>query len=832
METLIDYLSEESRIFDALCDTYHLTQLIDGPTHKGHCLDNIFTSSREIVRSWGVGAPIEAHHCLTWVGISRAVTKGPLQSFVHLDYDGADWPRAQASFLLADNGQPWDLVAEISNPALSIDEASSLLQREILMVQRNPQVIPQREIRTRRPICGWMSKTLLRKTQRKEAAFREFRRNPTPQSKSRYAGARKKAKCECKNAKMEFCKEKFRNATNILSYWRTVRRFSGTTRVPLPPLVCSDGTLLTDSKAKAEALAVEFSTNFNPADCDPVDLGMGDVSPDWRCTVEEIADYIMKLNNSAAIGLDGISARMLKECVNQIAPPLAALLNRCLDEGSFPSVWKSARITPIQKQHGADSITQFRPISVLPVLSKVAERWFLRICRDFFFDPPDENQFAYLPGRSVTDALSLLEVYINAGFNSCPKTTKVAVVSLDIRKAFDQVPSNALLRILKEKYSLPSPLLHFLSSYLSNRTQMVQVAESESQSMPVISGVPQGSILGPSLFISYISGVLNSTLSAHTRLIAYADDLLIIRPIRDNSDCVELQQDLDIIIRNYADLFLTVNPAKSAYLLCTLDSPASQVTLGTDLLVNGAAIERVSTLKYLGVQLDERLNFGRHISLCAAKSKRAIGALFRTVGKWAGRPIFSDIYMKKVQPILLHALPAISPVLKRSWITFEKVHRFAGRLAANDYSKNYNSLLQSLSWKSLGRICVEQQICLVHKWVRGQRHFPTAVWDFRPPPRRPPRGTPVHNLLVDLKNDLFHRPGDRIPIRQNINIMPVHGAVATWNSLPPDLPELPFRQFKKKIQKFDTFSLLLDRNVNLYNNQPVNPALARFDIIL
>ncbi|MCP3665974.1 MAG: hypothetical protein GY696_26330, partial [Gammaproteobacteria bacterium] len=123
-------------------------------------------------------------------------------------------------------------------------------------------------------------------------------------------------------------------------------------------------------------------------------------------------------------------------------PAIAALINNSLQNSECPAAFKHARIAAIPKVPGTMKASEMRPISILPVLSKIHERWFLRILRPLIFIPPDDNQFAYLPGRPVDDALALVPLYIASGFRACPRTTKVAVVSLDVSNAFDKVPKN------------------------------------------------------------------------------------------------------------------------------------------------------------------------------------------------------------------------------------------------------------------------------------------------------------------------------------------------------------------------------------------------------
>ncbi len=294
-------------------------------------------------------------------------------------------------------------------------------------------------------------------------------------------------------------------------------------------------------------------------------------------------------------------------------------------------------------------------------------------------------QFAYHPGRAVDDAIGLLQFYVTAGFNSCPGVTRVAVLSLDLRKAFDSVPVHKLVDSLQNNFGLPDTLAHLVRSYLSNRVQTTCIGGEESFQQSVISGVPQGSILGPHLFNAYVTTALRTPVSDNTRLLAFADDLLIIKPIRSQADVEALQSDIDAVLSAYNSLFLTINPAKSAYMICSLANPAGLNQMAFSLFVNGIQIEQKECLKYLGVIIDADLSFARNTELIAPKAKRAIGAFWRTLGKYSARNTFAKIYKAKILPLLLHALPVASPVQVQHWKLLEKVNRFACRLIANDY---------------------------------------------------------------------------------------------------------------------------------------------------
>ncbi|MCP3661143.1 MAG: reverse transcriptase family protein [Gammaproteobacteria bacterium] len=410
-----------------------------------------------------------------------------------------------------------------------------------------------------------------------------------------------------------------------------------------------------------------YNNSFSTHKLSTDDVPPPEMNPDdewdssWNCSEVEVFDIIRGLDNQSAVGLDDISPRTLKNCHEEIVPARAALINRSFAKGKFPSSWKHARISPIPKVPGTSIISEHRPISVLPSLSKVAERCLLRQLRPYIFNPPNDNQFAYLNGRSVDDALATVQFYVSAGFAACPNSTKVAVLSLDISKAFDQVPKNSLVKSLKEK-EVPGAFLRLLDSYLSDRQQTVRIGVTDSKPATVGSGVAQGSILGPNLFISYISEILAMNLSQNTRHVAYADDLLLMKPIVSDDDCTQLQRDLDTILEAYSRLFLSINPSKSSLLLCTLAEPHMAQVLPCEFVLQGTPVSRVPELKYLGVTLDHKLNFSRNAQLSSAKAKKAIGALWRTVGRWSGRETFKRIFTSKVLPILTHGLPMVAAI--------------------------------------------------------------------------------------------------------------------------------------------------------------------------
>ena len=219
---------------------------------------------------------------------------------------------------------------------------------------------------------------------------------------------------------------------------------------------------------------------------------------------------------------------MLKETAFSIAPAITKLFNISLTLGKLPAEWKHALITPVPKSTEMAAVSNYRPISLLPLLSKVIERHVHSLLLKHLSetDPISSSQFGFLKGRSTTGALVSA---VNDWHTHLDNGLDVCVIFFDLKKAFDSVPHIGLLNKLAN-LNLNPYLYRWIENYLYQRTQAVGVDGATSATLPVISGVPQGSVLGPLLFLIYINGLSRIQLSDGT-LILFADDIVIHRPI-------------------------------------------------------------------------------------------------------------------------------------------------------------------------------------------------------------------------------------------------------------------------------------------------------------
>ena len=298
---------------------------------------------------------------------------------------------------------------------------------------------------------------------------------------------------------------------------------------------------------------------------------------------------------------------MLRETAHSITPAVTKLFNISLTLGKLPADWKHALITPIPKSTEMTAVSNYRPISLLPLLSKVLERHVHSLLLKHLYDndPISSAQFGFLKGRSTTGALVSA---VNDWHTHLDNGLDICVVFFDLRKAFDSVPHMSLLNKLAS-LNLNPHLYRWIENYLYQRTQAVGVEGETSATLPVVSGVPQGSVLGPLLFLIYIDGLSRIQLSDGT-LILFADDIVIYRPVRSTTDFLMMQNDTDTISAWIKNNLLTLNVQKCKQMII---SRKQHPLVPVSMVVDGKTLELVTAYKYLGVWITSDLNWAKQI---------------------------------------------------------------------------------------------------------------------------------------------------------------------------------------------------------------------------
>ena len=289
---------------------------------------------------------------------------------------------------------------------------------------------------------------------------------------------------------------------------------------------------------------------------------------DLTLTEGEVRSILRTLDEEKATGPDKIPAILLKNCANSIAPSLCELFNKSLSSGQLPSDWKLSNVCPIPKKSPRHEVSNYRPISLLSLVSKVFERCIYNRLIDHVSGKLSELQYGFQRGKSTTS--QLLHVLHNI-HTMLEKRCQVDTVYFDFAKAFDKV-SHHLLLLKLQKFGIKGNLLHWFKNYLSGRFQRVTVLGVTSRPLPVLSGVPQGSIL---LFLIYVND-LPKTVSPGTAVSMFADDTKCHCPICNLQDKEILQTELDNVASWCQDW--KMDPSVEFYTLVDVFNPQSTNT--------------------------------------------------------------------------------------------------------------------------------------------------------------------------------------------------------------------------------------------------------------
>ena len=311
-----------------------------------------------------------------------------------------------------------------------------------------------------------------------------------------------------------------------------------------------------------------------------------------KTTYTDTRKAILALRNDCSTGQDKIPSKFLKLCVNEITSPICHIINTAIEENSFPQQWKISKITPIPKIDQPKEPSDYRPISILPILSKVYERILMHQIVSHLDEVKllSQHQSGFRKGHcTVTTCMKIKDDIIKA-MNSGEITLSVMA---DFSKAFDTVDFETLIKKLHQlKFSKPALLT--LSSYLSNRHQFVQINDKESDKLTVLNGVPQGSILGPVLFNIYVHDM---SMNTDAECMQYADDTSLYRHTKPGqlAECAEkLSHDIKDLQKWSESQNLLFNAKKTKTMLFSTKQMARRHDFTYQITsINEKTIERV-----------------------------------------------------------------------------------------------------------------------------------------------------------------------------------------------------------------------------------------------
>ena len=696
----------------SVSNSLSLSQVVSVPTHytthSSSLIDLIFLSSpKDLVFCDTLPPLANSDH----LGLSFAVAIAkprltPTRSMRRV------WRYAFADFDLAN-----DMLSAIDWSALlsSGDVNTCWMNWRSKFLQVMETCIPQGLLKARKNL-PWLSKPVMQAMRKRNVLFNAAKRSNSPSDWEKYKCVRNKVVAMLRRNKRQY----FYNLqfATQKDFWKAVKVINKQdTSIP----VLWDGSAsITANNAKAELLNSYFYECFNhsfPPLSNPTPLDPDSCPDSILCTEERVTELLCSLETTKSTGLDGVSAIMLKQTAASIVPSLTKLFNISIATGSFPTEWKCARITPIFKSSDSSLPKNYRPISILPIISKLLEQHihsllFQHLCNNC---PISKFQWGFMPRRSTVSALCSLT---HDWLKELDSGGEICSVFFDLRKAFDSVPHRYLLDQLSTlNGNLCPQLLQWIHSYLSDRSQVVAVGGELSTIKNVVSGVPQGSVLGPLFFTIYINDVAQQ-ISPSSSISLYADDIALYRSIRSPADYPLLQADITAIV-NYVEevKHLKFNTSKCSVMLISRKRSLS-IALPPLFIKAGVAVEQVDSVKYLGVLLTSDLTWNDHISGICNKTRKLIGLMYRKFHH-CHPDLMLKLYKAFIRPHLEYATQVWDPYLIKNIELLERVQGFALRVCCKNWSASYCDLMESCQVPRLSDRRRKVKLCHLFKIIYG-----------------------------------------------------------------------------------------------------------------
>ena len=425
----------------------------------------------------------------------------------------------------------------------------------------------------------------------------------------------------------------------------------------------------------------------------------------------DLLRLLRSLDEKKAMGPDDVSGHILKECREQLIEPICDIISCSIETGNVPVEWKRANVVPLYKNGNRQEPLNYRPVSLTSIMCKLCEKvikrqWVEHLEKEKIIN---ESQFGFRQGRScVTNLICFYSRVIDIvqerdGWADC--------IFLDLKKAFDKVPHKRLLWKLEYRGGLGKKMTTWMKNYLVDREMRTIVKDEKSEWRRVTSGVPQGSVLAPIMFLIYVNDMPEKVTSYMS---LFADDAKLLRKITEDEDCNKLQQDLDEVYDWSRKWEMEFNNKKchSMRMGKSKKRPVKVYKMG------GTNIDTVSEEKDLGITIQDSLTPEKHVNKLFGETYRLLQNI-RVAFHYLDKEMMSKIIKTLIRPRLEYAAIVWSPHRKKDIRKLERIQRIATKMVPELSNMSYEARLKELDLPTLEERRERGDLIALYKFTSG-----------------------------------------------------------------------------------------------------------------
>jgi len=574
---------------------------------------------------------------------------------IRFDFKNADLPNLYASIATTN----WECLLDCADSNSMCDLFYSLLMSSI-----DIYVPKSRRRAASAPI--WHTLELSKLIKAKERARRKFSRLKSEESYSDFSNLRS----QVKSLSVITYKNFIAHAENLINsdpkyFWKFVNSKRSSSRIPGEMYL--NNSSLNDPQSIVDGFAKYFAKVYLPpssVDISPnVQFEDGSISL-LDFSEDEIIKACKMLTPNFTSGFDMLPAFLVSDCAHILAKPLSYLFNKSLQLQTFPERWKITNICPIFKSGDKSDISNYRPISIISNFSKILEKCIINRLLLQILPKISIHQHGFVKNRSTTTNLVCITQYIS---DAMDKGGQVDVLYTDLAKAFDRVDTGILLQKVKA-FGFSFQLVNFFKSYLTSRSCFVTYNGFSSLPFIPSSGVPQGSILGPMLFLVFINDLADSL---DCLKLLFADDLKMFASINTKTDCQRLQGQLQVLEEWCSRNKLEINVSKCRVVSFT----KRKKPVHFNYILNNCIIQKTDNFTDLGVIFDCKLRFNLHIESKIKAASKMLGFIIRSSRDMNNTDSIMLLYTSYVRSILEYASTIWSPYYECYTKSLESVQR-------------------------------------------------------------------------------------------------------------------------------------------------------------